>query len=178
MLKKTLLALLILAAGFAVVVALQPSDFRVSRSAKMAAPPETVFAQVNDFHQWQAWSPWAKLDPNAQFSYSGPASGPGAVFRWAGNNEVGEGAMTILESKPGERILIQLDFLKPMAGTSTAEFTFRPEAGQTSVTWSMFGKNNFIAKAMGLFMNCDEMIGGQFEKGLAQMKSVVEAAPK
>lgn len=178
MLKKTLLALLILAAGFAVVVALQPSDFRVSRSAKMAAPPETVFAQVNDFHQWQAWSPWAKLDPNAKFSYSGPASGPGAVFRWAGNNEIGEGAMTILESKPGELIRIQLDFLKPMSGTSTAEFTFRPEADQTSVTWSMFGKNNFIAKAMGLFMNCDEMIGGQFEKGLAQMKSVVEAAPK
>jgi len=178
MLKKTFIALLILAGGFAVVVALQPSDFRVSRSAKMAAPPEAVFAQVNDFHQWQAWSPWAKLDPDAKFSYSGPASGPGAVFRWAGNNEIGEGAMTILESKPGELVRIQLDFLKPMAGTSTAEFTFRPEADHTSVTWSMFGNNNFIAKAMGLFMNCDEMIGGQFEKGLAQMKSVVEAAPK
>jgi hypothetical protein len=163
---------------FVVVVAMQPSEFRIVRSATISAPAPAVFAQVNDFHNWEAWSPWAKLDPAAKAIFEGPRAGRGAIFRWAGNEEVGEGSMTITESRPSDLIRIKLEFLKPFEATNTAEFTFKPEGNQTAVTWSMEGQNNFIAKAVCLFMNMDKMVGGQFEKGLASMKSVTEAAPK
>jgi Polyketide cyclase / dehydrase and lipid transport. len=172
--KKFLIALAVIVLGFVIVVALRPSEFRVIRSATLAAPPEAVFAQVNDFHNWNSWSPWAKLDPAAKNSFEGPAAGNGAVFRWDGNKDVGAGSMTILDSRPPNSIKIQLDFIKPFKGTSTAEFTFKPQGEQTLVTWSMYGKNNFIAKAIGLFIDCDKMIGGMFEQGLANMKSQVE----
>jgi len=133
---------------------------------------------VNDFHQWEAWNPWGKIDPAMKQTYEGAPAGTGAIYTWAGNNEVGEGRMTIMESRPSELIRVKLEFFKPFAGTNTAEFTFKPEANQTMVTWSMFGEKNFMAKAIHLFMNMDRMIGGQFETGLAQMKSVVEAGPK
>src|SRR5262249_43588477 len=112
--------------------------------------------------------------PNATGTYEGPAAGPGATMHWAGNMKVGEGSMKILESQPNKLIRIQLDFLKPMRGTDTAEWTFTPEGSGTRVSWTMFGKNNFVSKAMSLVMNCDKMIGGQFEKGLSQLQSVVE----
>lgn len=163
---------------FVVVVAMQPNDFKVSRSATMAATAEVVFAQVNDFHKWNAWSPWEALDPNMKRTFDGSASGTGAVYAWVGNDKVGEGRMTIAESKPSEKIRIDLEFLKPFESKSTAEFTFAPEGGGTKVTWTMFGKNNFIGKAFCLFMNMDKMVGGDFEKGLAQMKSAAEGAPK
>lgn len=175
MLKKILIGLIVFIAGFAVVVATRPSDFRVTRSAVMNAPAEAIFAQVNDFHKWEAWSPWAKLDPAAKNSFEGAASGQGAGFRWDGNKDVGAGAMTIEESRPNELIRIRLEFFKPFKGVNTAEFTFAPQNDGTLVTWSMYGKNNFIAKAIGLFIDCDKMIGGMFEKGLASMKAIVEA---
>ncbi|MBL9169097.1 MAG: SRPBCC family protein [Verrucomicrobiales bacterium] len=178
MLKKILAALGLLLVVFIIIVALQPSDFRIVRSAQVSAPPERVFPLVNDFHQWQSWSPWAKLDPAAKNSFEGPSSGVGAIFRWSGNNEVGEGSMTITESKPSERILLRLDFLKPMAGTSLTEFTFQPQGDKTVVTWAMTGQNNFVAKAMCLVMNMDKMVGGQFEKGLETMKALAEAPAK
>ncbi len=178
MLKKILIALAAIVVAFVAVVAMQPSEFRVTRTATMSAPAPAVFAQVNDLHKWEEWSPWAKLDPAAKSTFEGPPAGTGAIFRWAGNNQVGEGSMTITESRPNELIRFNLEFLKPMAGTSTAEFTFKPEGNETTVTWSMTGNNNFIAKAMCLFMNMDKMVGGQFEKGLATMKSIVEAAPR
>ena len=148
------------------------------RSATISAPAPAVFAQVNDFHNWEAWSPWAKLDPAAKATFEGPSTGTGAIFKWAGNKEVGEGSMTITESRPSDLIRIKLEFLRPFEATNSAEFTFKPEGNRTGVTWSMEGKNNFIAKAVCLFMNMDKMVGGQFEQGLAQMKAVVEAAPK
>ena len=161
-----------------IVVAMQPSTFRVSRSATMSAPPLAIFPHVNELKKWQPWSPWMKLDPNAKSTFEGPEGGKGAAMTWAGNNEVGEGKMTILESMPNEMIRFRLDFYKPMAGTSEAEFTFKPEGNQTVVTWSMSGQNNFIAKAMCMVMNMDKMVGGEFEKGLASMKSIVEAPAK
>ena len=178
MFKKILIALLALIAIFCVVVIMQPSDFRISRSITVNAPPPAVFAQVNDFHKWEAWSPWAKMDPNCKFSYEGPAAGKGAIFRWDGNMDVGTGNMTITESRPSDLILIRLEFLKPMQGVNTTEFTFKPDAGQTKVSWTMTGKNNFVGKAFSLFMDCDKMVGGQFDKGLATLKSIAEAAPK
>lgn len=178
MIKKILIVLVGIVAALAVVVALRPADFRIARSASFSAPPAAVFEQVNDLHKFQEWSPWAKLDPAAKNSFQGPPSGTGAAFSWAGNMEVGEGTMTITESRPGELVRFRLDFRKPIAGTNTAEFTFQPEGGGTLVTWSMEGKNGFIAKAVGLVMDCDRMVGGQFEKGLADLKKIVEAAPK
>lgn len=174
MLKKIFIALAILLIVFAVIAAAQPSEFRVTRSTTIAAPASTVFTQVNDFHNWEAWSPWAKLDPEATNTFEGPSAGNGTVFRWAGNRKVGEGSMTIVESHPSDHILIKLDFLKPFAATHTAEFTFQPAGNQTQVTWSMYGNKNFIAKAVGLIMNCEKTVGNQFEQGLTQMKSVVE----
>jgi hypothetical protein len=161
---------------FVIVAAMQPTDFRITRTGTISAPASAVFAHVNDLQKWDAWSPWAKLDPEAKNSFEGPASGTGAIMRWVGNNKVGQGSMTIIESRPDEFIGFKLEFVKPFAATNTAEFTFNSENDQTTVTWSMYGKNNFMSKAIGLIMNCDKMVGGQFEQGLAALKSVVESA--
>jgi len=178
MLKKILIVVALVVVVFVIIVALQPAEFHVARTASVAAPAEVVFAQVNELKKWEAWSPWVKIDPAMKQTYEGPASGTGASSQWAGNSQVGEGRMTITESRPNELIRFNLEFFKPMAGTCVAEFSFKPEGNQTAVTWSMSGRNNFIAKAMCLFMNMDKMVGGQFETGLAQMKSITEAAPK
>jgi carbon monoxide dehydrogenase subunit G len=177
MLKKILIAVALIIVVFLIVVALQPSDFHVTRSATISAPPEAVFAQVNDFHNWRAWSPWEKMDPELERSYEGPSAGTGAKYSWVGNSDVGEGSMTITESRPSELIRIKLEFIKPMEGTSDTEFTFEPKGDETEVTWDMKGENNFVGKAFCLFMNMDKMIGDQFEEGLARMKSVAERAP-
>ncbi|MFN4261286.1 MAG: SRPBCC family protein [Gemmataceae bacterium] len=171
----SILALVAVVGVFAGVVAMQPSEFHVERSATIAAPPSVVFAQVNDFHHWDAWSPWTELDPDAKVTFEGPAAGTGAIFKWSGNSDVGEGSMTITESQPYERIQIRLDFVKPLAGTSTVHFTFKPQGNQTVVTWSMNGRNNFISKAMCLFMDMDKMIGDKYEEGLANLNAVVKA---
>ncbi|MSU69418.1 MAG: polyketide cyclase [Opitutaceae bacterium] len=178
MLKKILIALAVIIAGFLIIVALQPADYRVARSATISAPPAVVFAQVNDLHKWQEYSPWAKLDPAAKNTFEGPPAGTGAVFAWAGNADVGEGRMTITESRPDNLVRFKLDFVKPFASTATAEFAFQPAGNQTAVTWSMSGRKNFVSKAVCLFMNMDKMLGGDFEKGLANLKLLSEAATK
>jgi len=174
-LKRVLLGLVVIVAAVVVIVAVQPAEFRVVRSAAMSAPAPVVFAQANDFHNWQAWSPWAKRDPAMKQTFEGAPAGSGAVYTWSGNRDVGEGRMTITESRPSELVRIRLEFLKPFAATNTAEFTFKPQGDQTLVTWSMAGRNGFVGKAIGLLMNMDKLVGGDFEKGLAQMKSIVES---
>jgi carbon monoxide dehydrogenase subunit G len=182
MIKKILLGIvvlvIVLVAVFLVMVMLQPSTYQIERSATINAPAQTVFAQVNDFHKWNAWSPWANLDPNMKQTYDGQASGVGAMYSWTGNSDVGEGKMTIIESRPSERIKIQLEFIKPFAAMNTTDFIFTPQGNQTNVKWVMAGNNNFIGKAFGLFVNMDKMVGGDFEKGLAKLKAVSESAPK
>jgi hypothetical protein len=178
MIKKILLALAALVVVFLVVAALQPADYRYARSTLISAPPAVVFAQVNDLRNWPQYSPWVKLDPAAKTSFEGPAAGTGAVFAWAGNSEVGEGRMTIVETRPDELVSFKLEFLKPLAMTASAEFAFKAEGGQTAVTWSMSGKNSLIGKAAGLFMNMDKMVGADFERGLASLKTLSEAAAK
>jgi uncharacterized protein YndB with AHSA1/START domain len=174
MIINILLALAVILVLLAIVVALRPAAFRVVRSATISAPPAVVFAHVNDLHKWQTWSPWAKQDPAAKTIFEGPRAGTGAAMAWAGD-KVGEGRMTITESRASELVRFKLDFLKPFKATNTAEFTFTPEADQTVVTWSMSGKNNFMSKAVSLFMNCDKMIGGDFEKGLTDLKLMSES---
>ncbi|MDX6499795.1 MAG: hypothetical protein QOG23_3055 [Blastocatellia bacterium] len=178
MIKKILLGLVVIVVILLVVIALQSSTYHVERTATINAPASVVFAQVNDFHKWNAWSPWAKLDPSMKQTFEGAPAGNGALYTWAGNNQVGEGRMLITESHPSDLVKIKLDFLRPFAASSNTVFTFKPEGNQTKVTWAMDGDKNFIAKAFHLFMNIDKMVGSDFEKGLAQMKSVAESAPK
>ena len=178
MIKTILIVLALIVVAFVVVVARQPAEFRILRTTSIKAPPAIVFAQVNDLHKWQAWSPWAKLDPMAKNSFEGPGAGTGAIFGWVGNNQVGEGRMTITESQPDTRVCFKLDFLKPFKATHTAEFSFKPVGDQTLVNWSMSGTNNFMFKAVRLFMNCDKMVGDQFEKGLVDLKAISESAGK
>jgi hypothetical protein len=178
MLFYILIGIAAILAVLIVVIATRPGEFRVSRSATMSAPPATIFAHVNDFHQWEAWSPWAKLDPNCKNSFEGPSAGKGAIFRWDGDKNVGAGTMKIVESRPNELIRIQLDFIRPFAGTSNVEFTFKPYGDRTDVTWSIAGKNNLIGKAIGLVFDCEKMIGGNYEQGLANIKSIVEDTAK
>jgi hypothetical protein len=178
MIKKILIVIAgiaIIIGAFAVFVALQPAEFRIERTATIAAPAPEVFVQVNDLHNWQAWSPWAKLDPQAKISFAGPPAGQGAVFTWSGNDDVGEGSMTLAESRPNELIRIQVAFVRPFEGGNVSEFAFKPDGQQTAVTWTMSGRNGFIGKAMCLFVDMDGMLGGDMEKGLAQMKAVTEA---
>lgn len=173
MIKKILIAAALLIIALVVFIATRPSDFRITRSATIPAPPDMVFPHVNDLHKWQEWSPWAKLDPAAKNTFEGPASGKGAAFAWAGNSEVGEGRMTITESRPNELVRFKLDFVKPMESTADTEFTFKPDGAGTNVTWTMTGTNNFVGRAMCLVMNMDKMVGGQFEQGFANLKAVV-----
>ena len=178
MITKILIGLAGLVVVFAFVAALQPAKFRVARSTSVAAPSAIAFGQVNDLHKWQEVSPYVKLDLAAKYLFEGPPAGTGAVLAWTGNNQIGEGRMTIIESRPNELIRMRLDFAKPFASTCTAEFAFKSEGNQTAVTWSMAGSKNFVCKAMGLIMNMDKMIGGQLEEGLANLKSVAEAATR
>ena len=158
-----------------VLTSRQPADFKITRSGSISAPASAIFPHVNNLQKWEAWSPWAKLDPNAKNSFEGPSEGVGAKMSWAGNNKVGVGSMTIMESRPDEFVQFKLEFQKPMQATNIAEFIFKPEGDQTAVTWTMSGTNNFMGKVMNLVMNCDKMVGGQFEKGLADLRAVVEA---
>jgi uncharacterized protein YndB with AHSA1/START domain len=179
MLKKILLVIVAVVAALVVVVAMQPTTYTVTRITSIAAPPADLFSVVNDFHKWDAWSPWAKLDPAMKASFDGPPAGAGAVYSWVGNDKVGEGRMTMLESKPNQSVRIKVDFLKPFASTSLTEISFDASGDATNVSWSMTGDNNFMAKAACLFMGgMDKMIGPDFERGLAQMKTVVEAAAR
>ena len=139
MLIKILIALAGIVFVFVAIVATRPSEYRVARTATISAPAPAVFAQVNDFHKWEAWNPWAKIDRAMKQAYEGPPAGPGAIYTWAGNDEVGEGRMTLTESRPSELIRIKLEFQKPFRSTSTAEFAFKPEGDRTIVTWSMTG---------------------------------------
>jgi uncharacterized protein YndB with AHSA1/START domain len=172
--RTILLVVAAIVVVFVGVVAVQPPDFRISRSITIDAPPSDVFAQVNDFHNWEAWSPWAKLDPAAKNSFEGASAGTGAIFKWSGNDQIGEGKMTITETRPDELVRIKLEFVRPFEDTSTADFTFRQERNGTVVTWSMYGQKKFINKAICLFMDMDKMLGSEFEKGLAQMKTIAE----
>ncbi len=176
MIKIILLGLAAVVALILIVAVFQPNEFRVKRSAPLAASPAALFEHVNNHHKFNEWNPFLKLDPAAKHTYSGPDAGVGAVCSWQGNSDVGEGTATIVESKPGELVRLRMDWRKPMTGTSTVDFTFKPEGDMTVVTWDMYGPNTFMGKLMGLFMNCEKMCGDQFEKGLASLGAATSAA--
>ena len=177
MIKKILLGLAAFIVIFLIVVAMRPADFRVERSATLAASPVALFEQVNDHHKFTVWNPFMKLDPNVKNTYSGPDAGVGAVCSWDGNSDIGAGSSTITESKPGELVRMRMDWKRPMEGTSTVDFIFKPQGDKTVVTWAMYGKNGFIGKAVSLFMSCEKMCGPPFEQGLADLGKIVSASP-
>lgn len=174
MFKKVPYVLLGLLAAFLLYAASRPDQFEVQRSAVIQAPPDKVFGLINDFRQWTQWSPWEKMDPAMKRTYSGAPAGHGAVYAWEGNKQVGTGRMEILESVPASRIAIQLDFTAPMTARNASEFTLQPEAGGTRVTWTMRGDTPFGMKVLHVFVSMDKMVGGDFEKGLANLKAAAE----
>jgi Polyketide cyclase / dehydrase and lipid transport len=177
MLLKILLCLALAVIAILLVAAFQPDDFRVSRSATLDASPLALFDQVNDHRKFNAWNPWLKLDPETVNTYSGPDAGVGATCAWV-SKKTGEGSATIIESKPGRLVRQRMDWKKPMSGTSTVDFTFAPVGEKTTVTWAMYGRNNYPAKVVGLFLNTEKMCGPQFELGLAELGRAVQNPTK
>ena len=175
MLKKILLAVLVLVVGFFAYVATRPDTFHIERTRLVHAPPDVVYARIDDFHQWRDWSAWEHMDPAMERTFSGPAKGTGAVYTWKGNDKVGEGRMTITSAEPAKKVDIKLDFLAPFKSTSNAALALAPADGGTSVKWTMDGNHNLMSKTMCVFMDMDKMVGGDFEKGLAALDSVATA---
>ncbi|MES2038158.1 MAG: SRPBCC family protein [Pseudomonadota bacterium] len=165
---------ILLLIAFFLFVATRPDDFRVERALTMRASPEQIFPLINDFHEWEAWSPWEKADPAVQRTYSGAESGKGAVYAWKGNKQLGEGKMEILDTQPFHSLRLQINFYKPFAAQNTIEFHLEDKGGSTLVRHAMFGPSNFMSKLMGLFFNMDKMVGEKFDEGLLSIKNIVE----
>jgi len=174
LLKKVLVGFAAIIVILVIVIATRDPECRIQRSITINAPANAAYALVSDFHQWGNWSPWEKVDPGMKRTFSEKAAGTGATYYWVGNNDVGEGKMTMLQCDEPNKVVIQLDFIKPMAATNTATFTFDKQTDGTKVTWLMEGKKNFIAKAFSMFVNVDKMVGSQFETGLTAMKQAAE----
>ena len=155
------------------VAAMKPATFHVERSTTIAATPEKISPLVDDFHNWDQWSPWAHLDPNMHVIYSGATAGQGAVYEWQGNKKVGKGRMEILSAQP-TATSIKLDFLQPFESHNHSNFLLQPEGNVTRVTWTMDGPNTFMSKLMSVFVSMDKMIGKDFEAGLGNLKSAAE----
>ena len=176
MLRKIALVVAVLLAGVLGYAATKPDTFRVERSATIDAPPEEIYALIDDFHHWGAWSPYEKLDPAMRRTHSGAMSGRGAVYAWASDGKAGVGRMEITEAAAPSRIAIQLDFTKPMKSHNIAEFTLEPAGGgATRVTWAMHGPNHYVGKVMSVFFDVDHMVGRDFETGLANLKALAES---
>ena len=157
-----------------ILAATKPNTFSVQRATTVKAPPERIFPLINDFHQWGSWSPYENKDPAMKRSYSGAADGKGAVYGWEGNKNVGSGRMEILDTSEPSKIVIKLDFFTPFEGHNTAEFTMLPQGDATNLTWLMHGPASFMSKVMQVFINLDNMIGKDFEIGLADLKRLTE----
>ena len=174
MLKTTLFVIAALIAGVLIFATTQPDTFSVQRSTSIKAPPEKIFAVLNDFHRWTEWSPWEKLDPAMKRTLGGAASGKGATYAWEGNGKAGQGRMEIIESTPASKVGLQLDFIKPFEGHNITEFTLTPQGDTTRVNWLMRGPTPFVSKLMQVFFSLDKVIGKDFEEGLVNLKSLTE----
>ena len=167
-------SVVVLVTGLLIYAATKPDAMRVQRTAGIKVPAEKIFALINDFNNWRAWSPYEAKDPAMQREITGAASGKGAIYAWEGNNQVGKGRMEILESTGPSKIIIGLEFFRPMENTGTATFTLTPQGDGTEVTWTMDSPAPYTSKVMGIVFNLDKMIGGDFEVGLANLKSLAE----
>ncbi|MES3035047.1 MAG: SRPBCC family protein [Gemmatimonadota bacterium] len=174
MIKQLLLVVLGIVAIIALRALFIPGSFRVERSVMVKASPEQIFPLLNDFQQFGRWSPWEKLDPAMERQVSTPSAGPGAVYEWRGNAKAGAGRMEILQAVPSQSVRVKLDFLKPFESHNTTDYTLTPAGDSTRVTWAMYGPSTFPSKVMQVFVSMDKMIGGDFDRGLASIKSIAE----
>jgi uncharacterized protein YndB with AHSA1/START domain len=174
MLKIIALVVVVLIAAVLIYAATKPDTFRIQRSASITAPPEKIFALINDLHSWSAWSPYEKKDPAMKKTFSGAASGRGAVYEWEGNKDIGKGRMEITDTSPPSKVTIKLDFVKPFEAHNIVEFTLEATGDATSITWAIHGPNPYMSKVMCLFFNMDNMVGKDFEVGLSNLKTVAE----
>lgn len=174
MIKKLAIALAVIVLAILAYAATKPDTFRVERSTTIKAPPEKIFALINDIHNWQTWSPYEKKDPNMKRTFSGAASGKGAIYEWQGNDDVGQGKMEITEINPPTKVIIALHFIKPFQGDNTAEFSLEPQGNSTKVTWAMYGPNTYMCKIMQTFLDVNNMCGKDFDNGLAALKATSE----
>jgi uncharacterized protein YndB with AHSA1/START domain len=177
MLKTIVIVLVLLVVAVAAVLAYaatKPATFRVQRTASIKAPPEKIFALINDMRGWGAWSPYEKKDPAMKRAYHGQESGKGAVYEWDGDKNVGKGRMEITDVSTPSKIVIKLDFFRPFEAHNTASFTMEPKGEATDVTWAMDGPNLFVGKVMSIFIDMDKMIGKDFEEGLSNLKRLAE----
>lgn len=173
MLKIIVIAVVLLLAIILIYAVSRPDTIHVERSISIKAPQEKIFAFINDFRQWDEWTPYNK-DPAMKKTYSGSASGKGAMYAWEGNSEVGQGEISITDSSPSHEIACDLHMIKPFEGRNSVVFTLSKAGDSTQVTWSLICKQNFLAKIMGLIFDMDKMIGGDFEVGLAKLKVIAE----
>jgi hypothetical protein len=160
-------------AGILLYAATKPDSFRVQRVVLINAPSDKVFPLINDMKAWTVWSPYEKKDPAMKRTYGAVTAGKGATYAWDGDKNVGQGSMEIVESGP-RKILIKLDFLKPFEAHNMGEFLLEPKGDSTSVTWATYGPSPYMYKVIGTFMNIDDLIGRDFEKGLADLKAAAE----
>jgi uncharacterized protein YndB with AHSA1/START domain len=174
MFVNALIVIAVLLAALLIYAATRPDTFRIERSIGIQAPPEKVFALINDLRAWSRWSPWEAKDPGMKRSFSWPDSGQGAAYGWEGNKNVGTGRMEIVETSPPSRIVIKLDFMKPFEAHNTVEFSVQPQGTATQVTWAMFGPMPYLSKLMTTFFSMDKMCGKDFETGLSQLKAAAE----
>jgi uncharacterized protein YndB with AHSA1/START domain len=174
MLKIIAIVIVVLIAGVLILAATKPDTFRVQRAASIKAPPEKIFALINDFNRWGAWSPWEKKDPAMKRTFGATTTGKGAVYAWEGNKDVGQGRMEIAESVPPSKVALNLDFVKPFEAHNLVEFTLEPKGDATNVTWAMQGHTPYFAKIIHVFINMDKMVGKDFETGLANLKTAAE----
>ena len=174
-----MLKIIVIVVVIAIVVLLgyaatKPDHFRFARSIVIKAPPEKIYALIEDFHKWGLWSPYEKLDPAMTRTYGGPASGLGSTYAWSGNGKAGAGRMEIIEAAAPSKLVTSLDFTKPMEAHNRAIFTLVPEGDATRVTWAMEGDSPFLFKLMDVILNMDKMAGKDFEAGLASLKAEAE----
>lgn len=177
-LQKVKVAALVAAAVvglFLMIAQAQPEDYRVERSIATKVAPAAIFSVLSDFQRFGEWSPWEKLDPNMNRKFGGTPGTVGCTYEWDGNDEVGAGKMTIVEVLPGDKVRIKLEFLRPFPSESEVIWSVQESGDETKISWIMTGKNsNLVSKIFSLIMDMDAMIGKDFEKGLTQLKSVVE----
>jgi uncharacterized protein YndB with AHSA1/START domain len=164
----------VVAAGILIYAATKPDSFSVQRTASIKAAPEKIFPHIADLKAWTLWSPYEKKDPAMKRSFGAVTAGKGATYAWEGDKNVGQGSMEILEATPPRKVIIKLDFLKPFEAHNTAEFVLEPKGDTTSVTWAIYGPSPYMSKVIGTFINMDNMIGKDFEQGLASLKAAVE----
>jgi carbon monoxide dehydrogenase subunit G len=174
MIKIIAIVVVVLIAAILILAAAKPDTFRVQRAARIKAPPEKIFAFINDFNRWGSWSPWEKKDPAMKRTYGASTSGKGAVYAWEGNKDVGQGRMEIAESSPPSKVTLKLDFVKPFEAHNIVEFALEPKGDATNVTWAMQGATPYFAKIIHVFINMDSMVGKDFETGLANLKAAAE----